>query len=486
LLPLNKKTKTMQNYRFLSQICKCKAIANLAIFSSFFLALNSGVLALIKPGLVADIPGDIEVSPPIKIAAGHDSHMMEELLNEGDFIHAVQTIEQQWLDEYANYFQKELAEISLNADEIADTLALRGEQTGQIPALIYLLSTTNQLEILLVLPNRQAIRHSIPEAQKELLVNTANQLSAEITNPIRRNRTTYLQTSQQLYQWIIAPVELELQAQGIDTLIFCVGAGLRTLPWAVLHDGQQFLVEKYSLGLIPAFNLTETVYQDIKNSPVMAMGASEFADLSPLPAVPLELQQISQELWFGESFLNEEFTIANLRSQHQSQQFPIIHLATHAEFLPGDPSNSYIKFWQDKLTLDRIGELQLNQSPVELLVLSACNTAIGDAEVELGFAGLAVNSGVKSALASLWYVSDMGTLALMNEFYQSLQTAPIKAEALRAAQIAMLQGKVYIENGELHGTNSRIVLPPALKNLRPENLSHPYFWSAFIMVGNPW
>jgi CHAT domain-containing protein len=476
----------MRNSRFLSQIFKSKVIANLAIVIGLFFAVNPGSLAQGKSVLVADIPEDIEVSQPIKIAAGHDTHSMDELLNEGDFLHAVQTIEKQWLNEYVNYFQKELPETSLNADEIANTLAVRGEQTGQIPALIYLLPTANQLEILLVLPNRQVIRQSIPEAPKELLVNTANQLRSEITNPIRINRTTYLETAQQLYQWIIAPVELELQAQGIDTLIFCVGAGLRTLPWAVLHDGQQFLVEKYGLGLIPAFNLTETVYEDIKDSPVMAMGASEFADLSPLPAVPLELQQITQELWFGKSFLNEDFTIENLRSQHQSQQFPIIHLATHAEFLPGDPSNSYIKFWQDKLTLDRIGELQLNQSPVELLVLSACNTAIGDAEVELGFAGLAVNSGVKSALASLWYVSDMGTLALMSEFYQSLQTAPIKAEALRAAQIAMLQGKVYMENGELHGTNYRIVLPPELKNLRPENLSHPYFWSAFIMVGNPW
>jgi CHAT domain-containing protein len=470
----------------MSRIFKYTIIANLAIVSGLFLVINPGGLAQGKAVLVADIPGDIEVSQTMKIAAGHDTHSMEELLNEGDFLHAVETIEKQWLNEYANYFQKELPEISLNADEIADTLAVRGEQTGQIPALIYLLPTTNQLEILLVLPNRQVIRRSIPEAQKELLVNTSNQLRSAITNPIRRHRTTYLEAAQQLYQWIIAPVELELQAQGIDTLIFCVGAGLRTLPWAVLHDGEQFLVETYGLGLIPAFNLTETVYQDIKDAPVMAMGASEFADLSPLPAVPLELQQITQELWFGKYFLNEDFTIENLRSQHQSHQFPIIHLATHAEFFPGDPSNSYIKFWQDKLTLDRVEELQLNQPPVELLVLSACQTAIGDEDVELGFAGLAVNSGVKSALASLWYVSDIGTLALMTEFYQSLQSASIKAEALRAAQIAMLQGKVYIENGELHGTNYRIVLPPALKNLRSENLSHPYFWSAFIMVGNPW
>ena len=422
---------------------------------------------------------------PEQIAGGHID-LMDDILNHGDLMDAVREIEETWLSEYLNYFQADLPGITMTANQIADTLALLGEQTGKKSALIYLLPTENKLDILLLLPNRKVIGKSIPEANRQAILDVGKKLRFEITAPFNRHKDNYLETAQQLYQWILAPLELELEEQGIETLIFCVGSGLRTLPLGVLHDGEKFLVENYSLGLIPAFNLTESLYQNIKNSSVMAMGASEFEELSSLPAVPVELEEISEELWQGESFLNEEFTLDNLRSQHQSKQFQIIHLATHAEFLPGDPSNSYIKFWQSKLTLDRMRQLELNNPPIELLVLSACRTAIGDEDAELGFAGLAVNSGVKSALASLWYVSDLGTLGLMSEFYQSLQTAPIKAEALREAQIAMLQGKVYVENGELHGTNNRIVLPPELTSSRRETLSHPYFWAGFTMIGSPW
>lgn len=467
--------------------CVCRSpLATVAIVTGILLYSVAPVSAQTQLENTLEESSQIEINLPENISAGHDSPTMETRLNQGNFIEAVRQIEQQWLTEYSNYFQKEISDRSMAADSIADTLAFLGEQTGKKPALIYLLPTPNKLEILLLLPNRQLIRKSIPEAKQELLVDMANKLRLEITAPKKRNRTTYLQPAQQIYQWLIAPLELELQAQAIETLVFCVGSGLRTLPLAVLHDGEQFLVEKYSIGLIPAFNLTEPLYQDIRNSAVMAMGASIFDELSPLPAVPMELQEISQYLWQGESFLNEEFTVDNLRSQHQSNQFKIIHLATHAEFMPGDPSNSYIRFWDSELTLDRMGQLGLNNPPIELLVLSACRTAIGDKDAELGFAGLAVNSGVKSALASLWYVSDLGTLALMSEFYQSLQTAPIKAEALRQAQIAMLQGKVYIENGELHGTTNRILLPPELSDAPRENLSHPYFWTGFTMIGSPW
>lgn len=472
----------------LGSIKKSQAMKTVLItgFSGIFFYSCSPVAAQTISRIRTATFSNIEMTQSETITAERDAPTMAELLNQANFIEAVKQIEQKWLNEYVNYFQADLPEITLTADRIADTLAALGQETGKKPALIYLLPTPNQLEILLLLPNRQIIRQTVPEATREVVVELVRDLRLEVTNPMKRRRTTYLQPAQQLYQWLIAPLELELEAQGIETLIFCVGAGLRTMPLAVLHDGEQFLVEKYSLGLIPAFNLTTHLYQDIKNTEVMAMGASTFDDLSPLPAVPVELQAITQSLWQGESFLNEEFTIANLRSQHQSNQFEIIHLATHAEFLPGDPSKSYIQFWQSELTLDKIRDLQLNNPPVELLVLSACQTAIGDENAELGFAGLAVNSGAKSALASLWYVSDSGTLGLMSEFYQALQTAPIRAEALRAAQIAMIQGQVYIENGQLHGTSYEIVLPPELAELRPENFSHPYFWSAFTMIGNPW
>ena len=119
--------------------------------------------------------------------------------------------------------------------------------------------------------------------------------------------------------------------------------------------------------------------------------------------------------------------------------------------------------------------------------MSACKTAVGDGDAELGFGGLAVQAGVKTALASLWYVSDEGTLGLMTEFYGQLRVAPIKAAALRKAQMAMLRGEVRLQGGKLRGANGTSVdLPAPLLKLGDRNLSHPFYWSAFVMIGSPW
>jgi CHAT domain-containing protein len=120
------------------------------------------------------------------------------------------------------------------------------------------------------------------------------------------------------------------------------------------------------------------------------------------------------------------------------------------------------------------------------MVLSACRSALGDEQAELGFTGLAVQAGVKSALGSLWYVSDTGTLGLMTTFYQQLKQAPIKAEALRQAQLAMMRGEVELDGDELVTPSARISLPEELLNQGNINLTHPYYWSAFTLVGNPW
>jgi CHAT domain-containing protein len=294
--------------------------------------------------------------------------------------------------------------------------------------------------------------------------------------------------AQQLYQWLVAPLEETLQVREIDNLVFIVDSGLRSVPLAALHDGQQFLVEHYSVGLMPSLSLSDTRYTDLKNSQVLAMGASEFPadpNLDNLPATPVEVSIITQE-WQGESFFNKGFTLDNLKAQRQKQPFGIVHLATHAEFNSGTPSNSFIQLWDSKLRLDQVRELGWNNPPVKLLVLSACRTALGDREAELGFAGLATQTGVKSAIASLWSVSDEGTLALMAELYNQLNQAPIKAEALRQAQIAMLQGKIRFEGGELRLPDSQIPLPPELAERENQELSHPYYWAAFTMIGSPW
>ena len=163
-----------------------------------------------------------------------------------------------------------------------------------------------------------------------------------------------------------------------------------------------------------------------------------------------------------------------------------MHLATHGEFRSGQPDNSYIELWGDRLPLDRIRDLRLYDPVVELLVLSACRTALGDEDAELGFAGLAVASGAKTALGSLWYVSDQGTLSLMTTFYEALTQAPIRAEALRQAQLSLLRGETRVMGGQLITPTRQFPVDAALAQAEAPDFSHPYYWSAFTMIGSPW
>ncbi len=340
---------------------------------------------------------------------------------------------------------------------------------------------TDELELILVLPGKEPIRHRITGVTRGDVIRMGRQFQGAVTS-YRRPRD-FLTPAQQLYQWFIFPLETTLKQEEIENLAFIMDPGLRSLPLAALHDGEQFLVEKYSIGLMPTISLTDTAYTDIKNMQVLAMGAQTFADQNPLPSVPAELSFI-ENIWGGETLLNQDFTENNLKTARAKHSYGILHLATHGEFNAGNLSNSYIQFSDQKLTLDQIRQLGLHNPPVELMVLSACKTALGNEEAELGFAGLALQAGVKTALGSLWYVSDEGTLALMSNFYQQLKTAPIKAEALRQAQLAMIKGEVRLENGQLTGSGFRGSLPS--ESSISTDLTHPYYWSAFTMIGSPW
>jgi len=344
---------------------------------------------------------------------------------------------------------------------------------------------TDELELILVTTKGKPIRHRIRGATRRQVMDIVRSYRSEITD-VTSEPSAYQQPAQKLYQWLIAPLEPDLQAQEINNLTFILDNGLRSLPLAALHDGTGFIVEKYSIGLMPSLSLTDTRYVGINNTKMLAMGAAKFPDQSPLPAVPTELSTLTGQLWQGTSFLNEEFTLNQLKSARKTQPFGIVHLATHGEFKSGKLSNSYIQLWDTKLQLDQMRELGFHNPPVELLVLSACKTALGDTEAELGFAGLAVLAGVKSALGSLWYISDEGTLGFMSDFYQQLQESPIKAEALRQTQLAMLRGEVRLENGKLVSSDRTIPLPPELQDLGDKDLTHPYYWSAFTLIGSPW
>ncbi len=398
---------------------------------------------------------------------------------------AIQAIEQEWTEQYDQQLSRILPSPSLGPADIARKLAELKQQTGQTPALLYAASRPDHLETILVTPAGKILHETIPAADAETLADTLQTLRLEVVDPAS-SPNVYLPPAQQLYDWLIAPFAAELEAQGVDTLLLCVGPGLRTVPFAVLHDGQQFLVEKYNFSLIPAFNLLATGYHPLRSAQVLAMGASEFSQQSSLPAVPLELGAIAQVLWPGAVFLNQDFTPNTLVRQRQRQPFAIVHLATHAEFQPGALEKSYIQFWDQRLGLNQIPALNLDNPPVQLLVLSACRTAFGDRQVELGFAGLAVEAGVESAIASLWYVSDVATLVLMRQFYADLKQAPIKAEALRQAQMAMLTGRAKLTRNDPIQQQLQVSLPPEVAAFENEALSHPYYWAAFTVIGSPW
>jgi CHAT domain-containing protein len=434
---------------------------------------------------------------------------IDQALANGQIEKAIALVEQLRMQEFQNHFEGNLTSDTRESGSVEQTQAVLSDiatNTGKTPAVIYVFTQPDQLQLILVTPKDKPLLKTVYQANKETLLKTAAKFRSQVTEP--RSKTGYQQTAKQLYQWLVEPLEAELQAKKIDTLVFSMDGGLRSLPMAALYDGKQFLVEKYSIGLIPSINLTDTRYGDVKTTEVLAMGASKFTEQDPLPAVPIELSTLvgkqnlaaenrellpanpssSQGLWTGKSFLNQGFTLTNLKAQREQTPFGVIHLATHGEFNLGAPRNSYIQLSDSKLRLDQLRQMGWNNPPVELLVLSACRTALGNEDAEFGFGGLAVAAGVKSAIASLWYVSDEGTLGLITEFYQQLKTAPIKAEALRQAQIAMIKGQVRIEKGQLQGIGQgeSIPLPPELAEIDNKEFSHPYYWSAFTMIGSPW
>ncbi len=410
-------------------------------------------------------------------------------------------LENNWEEAYEGYFETNLSTVEITGKEIPKTLEQISQATDNQTALIYVAATPSHLQVLAFAPGQAPKGYIVPEANRELVLETVQDLRANITNRRQQrdgaegtgpsDHRTYLSAARKLHNWIIGPLQGYFQGGenniSIDTLLFCMGSGLRSLPLSALHDGEQFLVEQYSLALIPAFNMIDT-QPDADNSDrtnILAMGRSEFEDFPPLPAVPIELETVLTGDWAGKSFLNQGFTFNKLRSQLQNS-VDIVHLATHARFEAGELENSFIQLWDTQLTPSQLRQLPFAEFAINLLVLSACQTALGAGNAELGFAGLAVNSGVQTAVASIWQVSDTGTLGLMGKFYQHLQDHSLKAEALRQAQLDFLNQQVRLENGSLRGVRGTVNLPPELNNLPQENFAHPYYWAGFVTIGAPW
>ncbi|NEQ83135.1 MAG: CHAT domain-containing protein [Moorea sp. SIO2I5] len=343
----------------------------------------------------------------------------------------------------------------------------------------------DQLELLLITAEGNPVLRRVYNANRAEVLAKIRTFHRTLINPRSKDDKEHLKPAQQLYQWLIGPLEAELKANNIESLIFAMDQGLRSLPLAALHDQKNYLVENYSVSLVPSLSLTYSRFSNVQSLRLLAMGASQFSDKEDLPWVKVELETIiDKKLWEGNYFLNESFTLENLKAQRKKRKFGIIHLATHAQFNQGAPENSYIQMWDRKLGLDELENLFYEPS-VELLVLSACQTALGNREAELGFAGSAFQAGVDSTLATLWSVSDQGALGLTTEFYRQLKKTPSKTKALRQAQLAMIRGNVRIENDHLFISGNKIALSSELSGFPKQNFSHPYFWAAFLLVGDP-
>jgi CHAT domain-containing protein len=291
-----------------------------------------------------------------------------------------------------------------------------------------------------------------------------------MTNEVRQfrrkleKRTTreYLPHARKLYDWLIRPLEADLATAGVDTLVFVPDGPLRTIPMAALHDGKQFLVAKYATAITPGLNLTDPRPIQREKVKVLAVGVTEAVQgFAPLPSVAGELEAL-RTLFKTTTLVNEQFVIANLEKELKEQQFTILHIASHGQF-ENDPAKTFLLAFDGKLTMDRldqfIGLLKFRDEPLELLTLSACDSAEGDDRAALGLAGIAIKAGARSAVATFWQVHDEVAAELITEFYRGLQNPEIsRATALRKAQ---------------------------LKILGDPRFEHPGFWAPFLMI-NSW
>ena len=354
-------------------------------------------------------------------------------------------------------------------------------------------SPKDELEVMVITANGVPIRRRGWGITREQVEETSRTLRQQVTSQFS-SAQQYLPPAQQLYDWIMAPIEHTLKQKNVSSLGFVMDTGLRTLPVAVLHDGDRYLVEDYSLGLLPSFSLTDFAQAKQSSHPVnfetarvLAIGASRFEYQPDLPAVEAEVKIAAEHLWKGNVFLNEDFVLQNVQAQLKNEAFSVLHLATHAVFKSGDLDQSYVQLWDDELSLGELSSLKLDESNISLIVLSACNTALGDPASEYGFAGFAVNAGTQSAVASLWPVNDEGTLGFMSQFYDQLRGASTRVEALRQAQIRLINGEIGIVNGSVYGPNDELIaILPQLAESGQWDFSHPFYWSAFTMIGNPW
>src|SRR5215467_1068174 len=323
-------------------------------------------------------------------------------------------------------------------------------------AVIYPIVFADRTELLVSLSTGM-IRHSVPIT------------SAVLTEEVRAFRRTvekrttleYVSHSQQLYDWLIRPLESELIRHKIQTLVFVPDGALRTIPFSALHDGKSFLIQQYAIAMTPGLDLTDPRPLNLAKIRTLAGGLiSSVQGFPSLPYVRDEVDSI-RSLFQADQLINEQFKTGLLERELRESRYGILHIATHGKFST-DANDSFLLTFDGKLTMSMLDQLiglfRFRQDPLELLTLSACQTAVGDDRAALGLAGVAIKAGARSALATLWFINDEASAELVAEFYRQLRDPSVsKAMAIQRAQIKLLNDRVY---------------------------NHPAYWSPFLLLNN--
>jgi CHAT domain-containing protein len=303
-------------------------------------------------------------------------------------------------------------------------------------ALITLLPLPQHVYIILQLPDGSISSHRVDAAPSDLqkLLEQWRFLLEEIAH----NR--YLKLSQKLYTLLLAPLEAQLQASGVKTLVFNPLGKFRTVPLAALHDGKQFLVQKYAIAHTLSWSLLSqsTIRRHPENNHALIFGLTQGGtNYTPLPGVQRETQAIKKILGDVEVFLNERFTPEKLQHAIALKSTSILHLATHAKF-GGTPESSFIQASSQQISLPELEKILASANyPPSLLVLSACQTAAGNERTTLGLAGISLRTGVATVLGSLWFANDRLSAELLSDFYQYNKEFSL-AEALKRAQVKQI------------------------------------------------
>ena len=333
------------------------------------------------------------------------------------------------------------------------------ESISPTAAVIYIVALPSRTELLVSLPSGRIERFKA-DVSDEKLTETVRLFRRNLED---RATDSYLEQAQQLYTWLIKPIE-PLMANGrLDTMVFVPDGALRTIPMSALHDGERFLIEKYAVAVTPGLELMEVKPVARVLPRVMIRGLSEAREGYPaLANVRQEIAQIEKLYKQSDSLVNKDFLHDPFGKKLSQEHFTIVHIASHGHF-DSDVRKSFVMTFDEHLTLDDLEKYirpaQLRDEPLDMLTLSACQTAAGDDRAALGLGGVAVKAGARSAFATLWFVDDAASTEIIGDFYTELTTHPLlsKAQALQAAQ---------------------------KKLLAQFRSSHPCYWAPYLIIGN--